>query len=141
MFRNISTLPRLDDTCPLKLPVTIYTTYICEVSQLQINSTTHKIDRNKEICFGFFFSPQNVVRYTIGEKIFAVVKYVRAHCYCASLVRTLYMTWHVQRFQAHSLSRNSTKYRADDLCGNLSANIFVGCSVTLTFFSADHFLF
>ena len=126
MFRNISTLPRLDDTCPLKLPVTIYTTYICEVSQLQINSTTHEIDRNKEICFGFFFSPQNVVRYTIGEKIFAVVKYVRAHCYCASLVRTLYMMWHVPRhvFQARAPSRNSTKYRADDLCGDLFCEYF-----------------
>ena len=31
--------------------------------------------------------------------------------------------------------------RADDLCVNRSANIFVECSVTLTFFSADHFLF
>ena len=25
------------------------------------------------------------------------IKDVRAHCYCASLMRTLYMTWHVPR--------------------------------------------
>ena len=41
-------------------------------------------------------------------------KDVRAHCYCASLVRTLsmYMTWRVPHhvFQAHTPSRNSTKY-------------------------------
>ena len=49
------------------------------------------------------------------------VKDVRAHCYCSSLVRTLHMTWRVPRhvFQARAPSRNSTKYRADDLCGNL----------------------
>ena len=41
-------------------------------------------------------------------------KDVRAHCYCTSLVRTLYMTWHVPRhvFQARAPSRNLTKYRA-----------------------------
>ena len=51
----------------------------------------------------------------------SVFKDVRAHCYCASPVRTLYMTWRVPRhvFQAQAPSRNSTKYRADDLCGNL----------------------
>ena len=38
----------------------------------------------------------------IGVKI----KDVRAHCYCASLVRTLYMTWRVPRhvFQARARS-------------------------------------
>ena len=54
------------------------------------------------------------------------LKDVRAHCYCASLVGTLYMTWHVPRhvFQARALSRNSIKYRADDLCGNLICEYF-----------------
>ena len=54
------------------------------------------------------------------------VKDVRAHCCCASLVRTLYMTWCVPRhvFQARAPSRNSTKYRADDLCGNLIFEYF-----------------
>ena len=53
-------------------------------------------------------------------------KDVRAHCYCASLVRTLYMTWHVPRhvFQVRAPSRNSIKYRADDLCGNLICEYF-----------------
>ena len=53
-------------------------------------------------------------------------KDVRTHCYCASLVRTLYMTWRVPRhvFQAPSPSRNSTKYRADDLWGNLICKYF-----------------
>ena len=54
------------------------------------------------------------------------IKDVRAHCYCASLLRTLYMTWRVPRhvFQARAPSRNPTKYRADDLCGNLICEYF-----------------
>ena len=57
---------------------------------------------------------------------FCRLKDVRAHCYCASLVRTLYMTWRVPRhvFQARAPSRNSTKYRADDLSGNLICEYF-----------------
>ena len=57
---------------------------------------------------------------------FCRLKDVRAHCYCASLVRTLYMTWRVPRhvFQARAPSRNSTKNRADDLCGNLICEYF-----------------
>ena len=53
-------------------------------------------------------------------------KDVRAHCYCASLVRTLYMTFRVPRhvFQARAPSRNSIKYRAGDLCGNLICEYF-----------------
>ena len=51
----------------------------------------------------------------------ASFKDVRAHCYGASLVRTLYMTWHVPRhvFQARAPSRNS-----GDLCGNLCYEYF-----------------
>ena len=54
------------------------------------------------------------------------LKDIRAQCYCASLVRTLYMTWHVPRhvFQALAPSWNSTKYRADDLCVNLVCEYF-----------------
>ena len=53
-------------------------------------------------------------------------KDVRAHCYCAALVPTLYMTWRVPRhvFQARTPSRNSTKYRADDLGINLVCEYF-----------------
>ena len=58
--------------------------------------------------------------------LFTFFKDVRAHCYCASLLCTLYMTWRVPRhvFQVRVLSRNSTKYRADDLCGNLICEYF-----------------
>ena len=58
--------------------------------------------------------------------MFAEFKDVRAHYYCATLVRTLYMTWRVPRhvFQARAPSRNSTKCRADDLCGNLICEYF-----------------
>ena len=58
--------------------------------------------------------------------MFGHLKDVRAHCHCASLVRTLYMTWRVPLhvFQARAPSRNSTKYRADDLCGNLICEYF-----------------
>ena len=54
------------------------------------------------------------------------LKDVRAHCYCASLVRTPYMACRVpcHVFQARAPSRNSTKYRADDLCGNLICEYF-----------------
>ena len=54
------------------------------------------------------------------------IKDLRAHCYCASLVRTLFMTWCVPRhvFQARAPSRNTTKYRAVDLCGNLICEYF-----------------
>ena len=53
-------------------------------------------------------------------------KDVCAHCYCASLVRSLYMTWQVpcHVFQARAPSRNSTKYTADDLCSNLICKYF-----------------
>ena len=54
------------------------------------------------------------------------LKDVRAYCYWASLVRTLNMTWCMPRhvFQARALSRNSTKYRADDLCDNFICEYF-----------------
>ena len=72
-----------------------------------------------------------------------VFRDVCAHCYCASLVPTLYMMWRVplQVFQAHALSRNSTKYRADDLCSNLICKYFCWMLGDPHFFSADHFLF
>ena len=65
-----------------------------------------------------------------------------SNCYCASLVRMLYMTWRVPRhvFQARAPSRNSTKYRADDLCGNLICEYFCWMLGDPHCFSADHFL-
>ena len=62
-----------------------------------------------------------------GTRTFnSTFKDVRAHCHCASLVRTLYMTWHAPRhiFQARAPSRNSTKYRLGDLCSNLICEYF-----------------
>ena len=51
---------------------------------------------------------------------------VRAHCYCASLARTLFIRYGLPRhvFQARAPSRNSTKYRADGLCVNLLCEYF-----------------
>ena len=53
------------------------------------------------------------------------VKDVRAHCYCASLVRTLFIghACHVIFERAHRVE-NLTKYRADDLCVNLVCEYF-----------------
>ena len=50
---------------------------------------------------------------------FTPVKEVRAHCYCASLVRTLF----IGHARAHRVE-NLTKYRADDLCVNLVCEYF-----------------
>ena len=71
------------------------------------------------------------------------LKDVRAHCYYASLVRTLYMTWRVPRhvFQAHGPSQNATKSRADDLCGNMICIYFGWMPGDPHFFLADHLLF
>ena len=53
-------------------------------------------------------------------------KDVRAHCYCASLVRTLFIR-HARATsspkRAHQVE-NSTKYRADDFCVNLVCEYF-----------------
>ena len=72
-----------------------------------------------------------------------VVKDVRAHCYCASLVRTLF----IGHARATSFSSVRTDWKTQQNIERMTfaltwcANIFVGCSVTPTFFSADHFLF
>ena len=71
------------------------------------------------------------------------VKDVHAHCYCASLVCTLFIR-HVCA-TSFSSARTELKTRQNielmtcalTWCGN----IFVGCSVTPAFFPADHFLF
>ena len=56
-----------------------------------------------------------------------LLKDVRAHCYCASLVRTLFIghsrACHVIFKRAHRFE-NSTKHRADDLCVNLVCECF-----------------
>ena len=59
------------------------------------------------------------------------------HCYCASLVRTLFIRHALPRhvFQARAPSRNSTKYRADDLCVNF------GCEYFCWMLGDPHFFF
>ena len=44
----------------------------------------------------------------------------------ASIVRTLFMMWHLPHhvFQVRAPNRNLTKYRANDLCGNLICEYF-----------------
>ena len=54
------------------------------------------------------------------------LKDVRAHCYCASLVRTLFIG-HARAtsfFERAHRVENLTKYRADDLCVNLVCEYF-----------------
>ena len=71
------------------------------------------------------------------------LKDVRAHCYCASLVRTLFIG-HARATSFSSARTDSkTQQNIERMTFALTwcANIFVGCSVTPTFFSADHFLF
>ena len=71
------------------------------------------------------------------------LKDVRAHCYCTSLLRTLFIK-HV-RATSFSSARTESKTQQNielmALALTWCANIFVGCSVNHTFFSADHFLF
>ena len=61
---------------------------------------------------------------------------VRAHCYCASLVRTLF----IDHVHATSFSSARTELKTQQNIELMTfaltwcANIFVGCSVTLTFF-------
>ena len=71
------------------------------------------------------------------------LKDVRAHCYCASLVRTLFIG-HARATSFSSARTDSkTQQNIERITFALTwcANIFVGSSVTPTFFSADHFVF
>ena len=62
-----------------------------------------------------------------------------AHLYCAHHSLSTHVPRH---FQAHALSRKLNKnIEPVTLALAWCANIFVGCSVTPNFFSADHFLF
>ncbi len=77
-----------------------------------------------------FFQLDDLTAIHLGKAktkdFYCLLKDVRAHCYCASLVCRLYMAWRAPRhvFQARAPSRNSTKYRADDLCDNLICEYF-----------------
>ena len=84
------------------------------------------IDQNDYESFNAVSPLYNVCYEALWSYAAGIIKDVRTHCYCASLVHTLYMAWHVPRhvFQARALSQNSTKYRADDLCSNLICEYF-----------------
>ena len=90
--------------------------------------------KNKEIKCHFRF---------VERRFLATIKDVRAHCYCASLVRTLFIGH--ARVTSFSSARTDSKTQQNiermTFAWTWCANIFVGCSVTPTFFSADHFLF
>ena len=58
---------------------------------------------------------------------------VRAHCYCAFLLRTLFIGHAHAIFKRAHRVENSTKYRADDLCVILVCEYFGCYSVTPTF--------
>ena len=67
-------------------------------------------------------------------------KDVRAHCYCASLVRTLFIG-HARATSFSSARKTQQNIELMTFALTWCANIFVGRSVTPTFFSADRFLF
>ena len=70
-------------------------------------------------------------------------KDVRAHCYCASLVRTLFIGHARATSFSSARTESKTQQNIELMTFALTwcANIFVGRSVTPTFFSADRFLF
>ena len=64
------------------------------------------------------------------------LKDIRAHCYCASLVRTLFIG-HARATSfssAHTDSKTQQNIERMTFALTWCANIFVGCSVTPTFF-------
>ena len=71
------------------------------------------------------------------------LKDVHAHCYCASLVRTLFIGHARATSFSSARIESKTQQNIELMTSALTwcANISVGCSVTPTFFSADHFLF
>ena len=75
--------------------------------------------------------------------VYQGLKDVRAHCYCASLLRTLFIKH--ARATSFSSARTESKTQQNTELMTLAltwcADIFVGCSVNPTFFSTDHFLF
>ena len=88
----------------------------------------------------FLWSPDNsFATYNITEKK-DKIKDVYAHCYCAFLVAAHAIhyarAWYVIH-QARAPSKNVVLMAA---ALTWCENIFVGCTVTPTFFSVDHFL-
>ena len=94
------------------------------------NRWTHPGDMIKNI--------YNITLYILAAWTFPHLKDVRAHCYCAYTWRGACLVMFFKR--AH---RVETQQNIELMTSAVtwSANIFVWCSVTATFFLADHFLF
>ena len=109
---------------------------------------SHTVSSNSEICtcmaasFRRFLDVSDLTAAKFWSS-WIYFKEVCAHCYSASLVRTLF----IRHARATSFASACTKSKSQQnielmtFAVTWSANIFVGCSVTPTFFSADHFLF
>ena len=88
------------------------------------------------VSFHLIMASENVETSCIFNRFQTFLKNVRAHCYCASLVRTLF----IRHARATSFSSVRTKSKTQlnielmTLALTWCANIFVGCSVTPTFF-------
>ena len=69
-------------------------------------------------------------------------KDVRAHCYCASLVRALFIRHARATLFSSACTESKTQQNIElmTFVTTRCANILVGCSVTSTFFSVDRFL-
>jgi len=68
-------------------------------------------------------------------------KDVRAHCYCASLVRRPFIGHERATSFSSARTESKTQQNIELMTFALGCEYFFGCSVTPTFFSADHFLF
>ena len=89
------------------------------------------------LILSFFTCSESFEKICVWELLGAnVLQDVRAHCYCASLVRTLF----IRHARATSFSSACTKSKTQQNTELMTfaltrcANIFVGCSVTPTFF-------
>ena len=105
-----------------------------------VSNAIETID-NEMICFIIYCL--NCIRHGRNATFERGLKDVRAHCYCASLVRTQFIGH--ARATSFSSARTESKTRQNielmTFALTWCANISVGCSVIPTFFSADHFLF
>ena len=89
-----------------------------------------------------FFVNQHYCTSFIEIKNLISLKDVHAHCYCASLVHMLFIRHaHAMSFSS-ARTESKTQQNIELMTFVLAwcAHIFVECSVTLTFFSAYHFL-
>ena len=98
---------------------------------------------NTQYSYSWYWSGTSLQLRFMHGVFFQIFKDVRAHCYCASLVHTLFVG-HAHATSFSSVRTDSkTQQNIERMIFALTwcANIFVGCSVTPTFFSADQFLF